>query len=159
MSYIRKAKITVFLDGFSIQKSKEFIATEDEIYAEAADWMNEIALNYIAENDIEDPWEQDLIIGSAGHAIEWEAAAPVNMYAVIQTDTCTDNVYGIYPTRADAEEAIFCECETWAYEVIMIDEPEDVFGREDWDYAEDWKWLMRDSARSFDIFEVPVFRN
>ena len=55
MSYIRKAKITVFLDGFSIQKSKEFIATEDEIYAEAASNPTRRRYMQIADERLESP--------------------------------------------------------------------------------------------------------
>ena len=157
MSYIRKAKIAVFLDGFNIQKSKEFVATEDEIYAEADDWMNEIALNYIAENDIEDPWEQDLVIGSAGHAIEWEIEEPHCMYVVYENENVEDPVYGVYPTRADAEEAILAECEGYAYEVMMTADPLDVFSCAEWDWKIDYKWLVEDAMKTFAIQEVPVY--
>ena len=59
-----------------------------------------------------------------------------------------------YDTRADAEEAIFTECEDFAYEVMMNDDPMDAIGEEEWNYREDWRYLMRDAGRSFSIQKV-----
>ena len=155
MSYKQRAKIIVELDGLGYEESKYFIGTEEEVLAETMDWMEAVALRFIEENDIENEYEQDLIIGSATHTIEWDSEAPVCMYAVIQHDC--DEVYGVYVTRADAEEAILHESETYAYEVMMRDDPMDVFGWPEWDWETDYKWLVEDSMGTFIIQEVPVY--
>ena len=158
MAIRKSAKIIVELDRLGYEQSKYFIGTEDEVLAEAHDWMYSIALQFIDENDIEDPFEQDLIIDSATHTIVWDEwdAAPIIMFAVYENDT-QNPVFGIYATRADAEEAILTECETFAYEVMMTDDPDDVIGCDEWDWYYDYKWLMRDAGRTFNIQEVPVY--
>lgn len=158
MSFHRIAKITVELKNFDVVESKTFIGTEDEIYAEAIEFSKDIAFDYICDMGITHRYFQEIVYDSARHIIEWDIG-PQSMYAVVQTEVCEDNVYGIYPTRADAEEAIFTECETWAYEVLMTDDPEDVLGVEEWDYPNHWLDLMADCGRAFGIFEVPVFNN
>lgn len=76
------------------------------------------------------------------------------MFAVLD-----DNfVIGIYPTLADAEEAIFTECEDYVYEVICIDDPSDVFGKDNWNFPTDYHWLMKDAGRCFNIQKVSVFK-
>lgn len=158
MAIRKSAKIIVELDRLGYEQSKYFIGTEDEVLAEAHDWMHSIALQFIDENDIEDPFEQDLIIDSATHTIVWDEwdAAPIIMFAVYENDT-QNPVFGIYATRADAEEAILTECETFAYEVMMTDDSDDVIGCDEWDWYYDYKWLMRDAGRTFNIQEVPVY--
>ncbi|MBO7211013.1 MAG: hypothetical protein J6V44_08375 [Methanobrevibacter sp.] len=158
MAIRKSAKIIVELDRLGYEQSKYFIGTEDEVLAEAHDWMHSIALQFIDENDIEDPFEQDLIIDCASHTIVWDEwdITPIIMFAVYENDT-QDPVFGIYTTRADAEEAILTECETFAYEVMMTDDPEDVIGCDEWDWHYDYKWLMRDAGRTFSIQEVPVY--
>ena len=151
-----EAKITVFLNGGTDTFEKYFIGTEDEIFAEALDYQHECCLNYINDNDIEGEFFQDLIINSATHMVTIEEEPPM-MYAVVDIDGYDGLVYGIYPTLADAEEAIFSEAETYAYEAIMTNDPEDLFGTTEWDYKNDSKWLMKDTARCFKIQMVPIF--
>ena len=157
MSVINRAKIFVYLDTLGVKEEHWMVGTADQVYAEAHDRMHQLALCYIADNDIEEPDEQDLIIDLAGFTIEWDDTPIVEVYTVVQSECSYDNVYGVYATRADAEEALFTECETWAYEVLMTDDPMDVLGKEEWDYKEDWKYLMRDSARCFDIWSTSAF--
>ena len=156
MAFHQRAKITVELDRLGYVKSKYFIGTENEVLIEAQDWMHSVALQFIEENDIDDPFEQDLIFEGAIHTIEWEAEDPISMFAVIEADA-EYPVYSVYPTRADAEEAIFEECYTWAYEAMMKEDPEDFLGYHEWDYISDFKWLTRDCARIFSIQEIPVY--
>lgn len=157
MSKLHRVKITVFLEGLA-EYSKNFVGTTTQVYMEAMDWMNEMTLRYIEENDIEEEWEQELIINSATHEIEWNYMedVPIQMYAVIESDVM-DPVYGVYPTRADAEEAILAECEGWAYEVMMTEDPNDFFGDDEWFWPDDYRWLMRDAGKTFHIQEIPVF--
>lgn len=159
MAIRKSAKIIVELDRLGYEQSKYFIGTEDEVLAEAHDWMHSIALQFIDENDIEDPFEQDLIIDSATHTIVWDDwdCGPLSMFAVYENAHVEDPVLGIYATLADAEEAIFTECEWYAYEVMMTGDPLDVYGMPSWDWKIDYKWLMEDALRTFSIQEVPVY--
>lgn len=157
MAFRQRAKIIVELDRLGYVKSKYFIGTEDEVITEAHDWMHAVALQFIEENAIEDEYEQDLIIEAATHTIEWEEDGPMSMYAVYENDSVQDPVYGVYPTRADAEEAILAECEDYAYEVMMTADPRDVFGTFEWDWDIDYKWLVKDAMTTFSIQEVPVY--
>lgn len=155
MAKIRCATINVHLNvGFDV--SKTFNGTEDQIYAEAMDWMHEVALNYISDNDIEDEWDQDLIIAGASHEIIWEDEEPIYMYAVVQED-CQDPVIGIYPSYEEAKEAMHAHCEDWANEVIATQDPMDVFGVSQWDIETDHKWLVEDAEETLHIQKVPVF--
>lgn len=154
----RRAKITVEIPAFCWKVSKYFIGTEDEIYTEAHDWMQAIALRCIEDNAIEDPNQQDLIINDAIHIIEWEDENPWIMYAVYKNDNVKDPVYGVYPTYADAEEVILAECEGYAYKVMMTADPLEVFGCVEWDWKIDHKWLVEDAMKTFAIQEVPVYK-
>ena len=158
MAIRKSAKIIVELDRLGYEQSKYFIGTEDEVLAEAYDWMHSIALQFIDENGIEDPLEQDLIINFATYTIVWDEwdNEPIIAYAVFENDT-NFPVYGVYPSRSDAEEAILTECETFAYEVMMTEDPADVIGCDEWDWCHDYKWLMRDAGSTFNIQEVPVY--
>ena len=157
MVFQQRAKITVELDRLGYVKSKYFIGTEDEVLREAHDWMHAVALQFIEENAIEDPWDQDEIIDAATHTIEWEVEGPNCMYAVYEDAHVESPIYGVYATRADAEEAILAESEAYAYEVMMTCDPMDVFGVPAWDWKLDFKWLVEDSMRTFAIQEVPVY--
>lgn len=153
------ATIIVTLDPLGVEEKKYFTGTEEEIYAEAHDFMNEVVMRFIDENAVEDPEEQYLVADCASHTIVWDGWNPTSltMYAVIESDSWDHAVYGIYPTRADAEEALVHECETYAYEVMMTADPREVFGALKWDWDTDYKWLVKDALRTFDIFEVPVY--
>ena len=158
MAIRKSAKIIVELDRLGYEQSKYFIGTEDEVLAEAHDWMHSIALQFIDENDIEDPFEQDLIIDSATHTIVWDEwdSEPVTAHAVFESGSDSP-VYGVYSSRSEAEEAILTECEAFAYEVMMTDDPADVIGCDEWDWCHDYKWLMCDAGRTFSIQEVSVY--
>lgn len=152
---ICQAKIDVYLDHLGYAETHYVSGTEDEILLKAHELSNDLASRYIEENDVEEEYFQDIVYDDAGHTIEWLNDI---LYAVVQTECSDMPIYGIYESRADAEEAIFCECETWAYEVLMTDDPMDFFGKEEWDFHEDWKYLMNDAWRAFEIRVVPLFR-
>lgn len=154
----RTATIIVTLDPLGIEEKKYFTGTEEEIYAEAHDFMNEVVMRFIDENAVEEPDEQYLVADCASHTIVWGDwdVVSITMFAVYENDT-QDPVFGIYATRADAEEAILTECETFAYEVMMTEDPDDVIGCDEWDWCHDYKWLMWDAGRTFSIQEVPVY--
>lgn len=154
----RTATIIVNIDYLGIEEKKYFTGTEEEIYAEAHDFMNEVVMRFIDENAIDDPEEQYLVADCASHTIVWDEwdSEPVIAYAVFENDT-NFPVYGVYPSRSEAEEAILTECETYAYEVMMTEDPNDVIGCDEWDWHHDYKWLMWDAGRTFDIQEVPVY--
>ena len=159
MGIERAATIIVTLDPLCIEEKKHVTGTEEEIYAEAHDFMNEVVMRVIDENAVEDPEEQYLIADCVFHTIIWDEwdTAPLTMYAIIESDSWDRAVHGVYPTRADAEEALVHECETFAYEVMMTADPRDVFGALKWDWDIDYKWLVKDALRAFEIFEVPVY--
>ena len=155
----RTATIIVTLDRLGVEEKKYFTGTEEEVYAEAHDFMNEVVMRFIFDEDIEDPYEQDLIIDAASHTIVWDEwdVAPIIMFAVYENAHVENPVLGVYATLADAEEAIFTECEWYAYEVMMTGDPLDVYGMPSWDWKVDYKWLMEDALRTFSIQEVPVY--
>ena len=155
----RTATIIVTLDLLGVEEKKYFTGTEEEIYAEAHDFMNEVVMRFIDENDIDDLEDQYLVADCASHTIVWdeENVIPVIMYAVYENENVETPVYGIYSSRADAEEAILTECEDYAYEVMMTSDPSDLFGFPEWAWADDYKWLVKDAMKIFSIQEVPVY--
>lgn len=155
----RTATIIVNIDHLGIEEKKYFTGTEEEIYAEAHDFMNEVVMRFIDENALEDPEEQYLVVDCASHTIVWDEwdVAPIPMFAVYENDYAEDPILGIYATRADAEEAIFTECEWYAYEVMMTGDPRDVFGTFKWDWVDDYRWLVKDAMKTFAILEIPVY--
>lgn len=154
----RTATIIVTLDPLGVEEKKYFTGTEEKIYAEAHDFMNEVVMRFIDENAVEEPEEQYLVADCASHTIVWDEwdVAPVIMFAVFESET-NFPVYGVYSSRSEAEEAILTECETFAYEVMMTEDPDDVIGCDEWDWYHDYKWLMWDAGRTFNIQEVPVY--
>ena len=154
----RTATIIVTLDLLGVEEKKHFTGTEEEIYAEAHDFMNEVVMRFIDENAIEEPNEQYLIADCASHTVVWDEQdiTPAIMFAVYEIDYAEDPVLGIYATRADAEEALFNECEDYVYETMMTGDPIDIIGRE-WIYPRDWKYLMKDCGYCFVITEAPVY--
>lgn len=149
----REALIQV--EVMEIVKEKTFIGTEDEVYREAIDFMNQVAMDYIMDNDIEED-EQDLIIEDATHKIIW-ANDVQTMYAIVENGDALDSVIGIFIARADAEEIILAICDEEVSDLMRsADNAFEVFGRP-WKMREDYKYLMLDFARCFDICEVPIF--
>ena len=155
----RTATIIVTLDPLGVEEKKYFTGTEEEIYTEAHDFMNEVVMRFIGENAIEEPEEQYLVADCASHTIVWDEwdVVPAIMYAVYENAHVEDPIMGIYVTLADAEEAIFTECEWYAYEIMMTSDPSDVFGFPEWAWADDYKWLVKDAMKTFSIQEVPVY--
>lgn len=152
---IREATIAV--DIVDCHWSKVFRGTTEEIYNEAIDWMNEMALRYIQDNHIEDSEQQDAVIETTTHSIIFEETDPIIMYAVYEVGSDNHPVLGVYSSRADAEEAIFTEAEDWAYETLMTADPADMFGWAVWKYPEDYFSLLSIGAEIYAIDEVPVF--
>ena len=155
----RNATIIVTLDLLGVEEKRYFTGTEEEIYAEAHDFMNEVVMRFINDNAVKEPDEQYLVADCASHTIVWDEwdSTFTTMFAVYENDNVEDPVLGIYATLADAEEAVFTECEWYAYEVMMTSDPLDVFGCIDWDWKIDYKWLIEDAMRTFAIQEVPVY--
>ena len=155
----RTATIIATLNLLGVEEKKYFSGTEEEIYTEAHDFMNEVVMRFIDENAIEDPEEQYSIADCASHSIIWDEwdVTPVTMFAVYENDYVENPVLGIYDTRADAEEAIFTECEWYVYETMMTEDPLEVYGTPSWMWKIDYKWLMEDALRTFSIQEVPVY--
>ena len=155
----RTATIIVTLDPLGVEEKKYFTGTEEEIYAEAHDFMNEVVMRFIADEAVEDPEEQYLVADCASHTIVWDEwdVAPIIMFAVYENAHVEDPILGIYATLADAEEAIFTECEWYVYEAMMIEDPLNIFGMPSWDWVNDYKYLMKDAMRIFSIQEVPVY--
>ena len=151
----RRAKITVELDRLGWTRTFEVEGTEDEIFFQAMTLTHDVAQDFIDENDIDSDWEQGLIFADAFHIIEWEDCRFA--YTVIDRDAPTEKmVIGIFRTRAEAEEALFNECEDYVYETMMTCDPIDIIGRE-WIYPRDWKYLMKDCSYCFVITEAPVY--
>ena len=155
----RTATIIVTLDPLGVEEKKYFTGTEEEIYAEAHDFMNEVVMRFIDENDIDDLEDQYLVADCASHTIVWdeENVIPVIMYGGYENENVENPVYGIYSSLADAEEAILTECEDYVYEIMMTSDPSDVFGFSEWAWADDYKWLVKDAMKTFSIQEVPIY--
>ena len=93
----RTATIIVTLDPLGVEEKKYFTGTEEEIYAEAHDFMNEVVMRFIDENAIEDLEEQYLVADCASHTIVWdeEDVIPVIMYAVYENENI--QIISIFP--------------------------------------------------------------
>ena len=68
-----------------------------------------------------------------------------------------EDIYGIYSNRADDEEAFYEFCADWVYEVMITEIPLEVRGSPEWDWKIDYKWLMKECARSLIIVEAPCY--
>lgn len=156
MSRRREAKIIVDINRLGCSKEKFFVGTEDEVFAEACDWMHQVALQFIEENDIEDQWEQDLVFGEVCHTIEWQDDEYIVMYAVIEKDSDTP-VFGIYASAEIAQEVIEDEAKKWVQEVMATEDSQVVLGTAEWDYEADFPILYEDCLTAFEIQEVPVY--
>lgn len=156
MSIIRTAKIEVEAHNpYEYKATKYFTGTEDEIYAEAIDWMNVVALRCIEDNNVTDPDKQHKVIDSFSHWIEWDNS-PIEMFAVL--DIASDEtLIGVYSSAAEAQEMVLAIAEEWVYNVMMTESSRDVVGHDEWNWYHDYKWLMRDAGRTFSIQKVPVY--
>lgn len=152
MPYQKNFKISAEVEG--CYWSKVYSGTDDGAAAEAMDLMNEMLLRYFKDNRITDSDEQDEIISRAINSIEYDETQPLCMYAVVVDDY---DVYGVYMSLADAEEAIFAECEDEVYELMMTSDPLDVIGVDEWNWRSDYYWFLKDYGRSFRISTTPVY--
>ena len=71
------------------------------------------------------------------------------LYCVV--DDVGNTLCGCFLTYADAEEFLYALLEEWCYEVMMTEDPVDVLGKREWDWYEDYWWLMTDAWRTFYI--------
>lgn len=136
--------------------SKTFLGTEDAAFCEANDWMNAIILQYLEANDIDDADEAERIAELACHSITYDDSDFVCMYAVYEEGS-DEPIIGAYTSLADAEEAIFTECENYVEEIMNFDDPREVFDTFEWDFKDDYWWLMKDAAETFSIQTIPAF--
>lgn len=155
MSFMCRAKIIVSVYPIGFEVSKYYVGTEEDIYREAHDWMEQIAVELVEERGYEDG-EKDFIFDYIEHTIEWDFETPLSMFAVLEPDMM-DPIYGIYPTYEEAEQAVEAACCEWAKDVIENQDPEDVIGLRAWDEELDYDWLVKNCRNSFRIQEVPVF--
>ena len=155
MSFMCRAKIIVSVYPIGFEISKYYVGTEEDIYREANDWMEQIAVELVEERGYEDG-EKDFIFDYIEHTIEWDFETPLSMFAVLEPDMM-DPVYGIYPTYEEAEQAVEAACHEWARDVIENQDPEDVIGLRAWDEELDYDWLVKNCQGTFRIQEVPVF--
>ena len=79
-------------------------------------------------------------------------------FAVVQSECYYNPIYGIYPTREDAWEAIITEAETFAYENMTCCERGDVMDSKDNEWTwDDYDYLFNDAIHVFEIQEVKMF--
>lgn len=141
MPIIRTAKIEVEAHNpYEYKATKYFTGTQDEIYSEAIDWTNIVALRCIEDNNIINPDEQYKVIDSFSHWIEYDES-PIEMFAVL--DSASDEtLIGVYPSAAEAQEMVLAIAEEWVYTVMMTKSPHDVIGHDEWDWHEDYYDLL-----------------
>ena len=153
MATLYQAKIIIHLTNVGFKKEKYFIGTEENIYAEALDWMNEIALDYINSYNIKDTYLQNRIIEKATHEIIWDNKIP---YVYILTDG--ENVFSVYTSEQEAQEALLAHCESEVYEMMMTNDPLNVFeGRKHWLWKEDYYTCLKAYGKNFNIQKTPFF--
>lgn len=128
---------------------------EMEIYSSAISWQKQEIAEFIKINNISTPEEKSLVESIITHEIIWIKETDVGY--IVLDEACDTNFATIFRSRADAEEFIFTIAEDWAYECLMIGDPEDAIGENEWNYKRDWKFLMNDCANSFKIVEAPLF--
>ena len=75
----KQAKIVVELVGYDCRMTKYFTGTDDEIYLEANDYMNDLIMRYFKDNNIQNTNEQEKIINAATHFIVFEKEIPTMM--------------------------------------------------------------------------------
>lgn len=153
MSYYNLFTFKVEIEDCSWTKKINTTNANAEI--ESMDFLNEKLLNYFEDMNITDPEEQERIIDHSTVSYEYERE-PLSMYAVYDTLTTEDPVIGIYYSLADAEEAIFTECESYAEEIFKFGEREEIFNRT-FNMPEDYWFLVNNCAECFGIQTVPVY--
>lgn len=136
--------------------NKTFLGTESAAFCEGLDWMNSMILQYLKVNNIDDAEEAEKIAESACYSVTYDDDDFICMYAVYEEDS-DEPVLGAFFSLADAEEAIFTECENYVEEILNFDDPKEVIGTFEWDIKEDYWWLMNDAAKTFSIQVIPAF--
>ena len=155
MSVIRRAEIKVYIDE-NWWGSKHFVGTEDEIYKEADDYMNEIILKFrTTYKSIYGKKKLNEFLDTAYHIIEWEDDS-LTMFALYE-ENVKFPVHGVFPTREEAEVAARTIAEEWAKDVMEKQDPKDVLGYGEWDPEMDFDFLVNNALGCFEIQEVPVF--
>ncbi len=147
------AEIVIHLP-FHHTERRAWTGTEDEIYEYAIKCHEEEIDKFIKENNITTADEIKLVRNIVWHEIIFQT--PV-AYVVVNDGLSDGNIEAVFSNRADAEEYIFTEAENWAYECLMVGDPEDSVGESEWNYKLDWKFLMNDCGGSFKIVEAPLF--
>ena len=152
MNTLYQAEIIVHLPiGF--KKTKSFMGTKEQVYKEAHDWMYEVAVNYINENNFVSDKECEFIISNATHEIIWDNKIP---YIYILTDG--ENVLSAYISEQEAQEAVLAYCESEVYEMMMTNDPLNVFGgRKHWLWKEDYYTCLKAYGKNFNIQRIPLF--
>lgn len=144
---VHEATITVYVGG--CRWTEVFVGNEENIHNEAYDFMQTLCARYIADNRVPEE-EQNAVIDGAYYELSWIEEPCIEMYAVLDREN-EEPVLGVYLTRADAEEAAFDFAEEWVYKVLMTDDPMDVLGQSEWNYAADYRYLMNDALDSLEI--------
>lgn len=144
---VHEATITVYVEG--CRWTEVYTGTEEEIHAEAFDFMQSLCARYISDNRVPKE-EQDAIIDGAYYELSWIEEPYIELFVVFDKSN-ERPIKGIYASRADAEEAFFDICDEWVYETMMLDDPMDVWGKENWDYCSDYWYLMQDAADTLEI--------
>ena len=154
MSVIRRAEIKIYIKD-NLWGSRHFVGTEDEIYKEAHDYMNEIALHYRKTYQfIYSKKQINKTLETIYHVIEWENNS-LTMF-VLYEENVKFPVHGIFPTREEAEVAARTIAEEWAKDVMEKQDPKDVLGYGEWDPEMDFDFLVNNALGCFEIQEVPV---
>lgn len=152
MDYAQEFNITVEVPD-TFRWSKTYYGTQSGAAIEAMDFMNQKVLEYIHDNNITDPDQQEELIEMATNTISWENNYPIVCYVLL------DDVMpiGVFYDLADAEEMFFAHCDETVYNMLMDSDPRDVFGEEEFDYYGDYWYLMKDAASDMCIKTVPVW--
>lgn len=155
MSVIRRAEIKIYIKN-SLWGNKHFVGTEDEVYKEANDYMNEIALYYRETHKSTYSKKQiNKILDTIYHIIEWEDNN-LTMFALYE-ENVKFPVHGVFTTREEAEVAARTIAEEWAKDVMEKQDPKEVLGYGEWDPEMDFDFLVNNALGCFEIQEVPVF--
>lgn len=136
--------------------TKVFNGWRDNAEKEGYDYMNILIAQYIADNKIYDPEEQQSVIEHSYYSFSYNLTPYEEMFAVLATDA-EDPIIATFSTKADAEEMIYALCEEWATDILRCEDSLDILGKTAWDYKNDFKFLMADCAKTYSIQLIPAF--
>lgn len=128
--------------------------SEMEIYSKAISWQEAEIADFIKINNISTPEEIELVNSIITHEIIWLEQTP--MVYIVMDEADDVGVHAVFWHRADAEEYVYTAAEQWAYECIMIGDPWDMIGANEWDIKTDTWYLMTDYLRTVKIVEAPI---